>query len=468
MVLKLISFVLFPIFAHHFTPSSYGTIGILISMNLVLVTISGLGLEAAATRWFYDKDDPIYKNKIFTNWFAGRFVVSTILSLLVFFVFRNWLINNHLKSENGTWLILIVLISLFFNIIPSLLNYYFILNKKPTHSLVFSISLALLSSLFCLVFIFIFNLDIAGFFLGQLAAFFVASLYGFAFYKKKINSFRFDFHLFRDMVRYGIKVLPATLSNNFTLFFAILIIQSLTSQHDLGIFQVGYTLATGITFFTGGFSQAFLPHALSMEEAKFKKFCTWSFDIYCSLLVFVCFTLGIFYKEIISILLTNKYSESEFVTGILTFSYFIISLNTIASMSMTKAKKVGIFGVVILIANIFQLGILYILTKSNGITGAAFSFLLINFCSVSVIFYFSHTILSIPYKYTKNFLLISIFFASYYVIVLYQSSFFEPLIMKFIFVIAGALLILALNFNNAKRLIAVLKNSELKKKKVVV
>ena len=65
MVLKLISFVLFPIFAHHFTPSSYGTIGILISMNLVLVTISGLGLEAAATRWFYDKDDPIYKNKIF-------------------------------------------------------------------------------------------------------------------------------------------------------------------------------------------------------------------------------------------------------------------------------------------------------------------------------------------------------------------------------------------------------------------
>ena len=245
MLLKLISFVLFPIFAHHFSPSSYGTIGILISMNLVLMTISGLGLEAACSRWFYDKDDPQYRNKLFTTWFTGRLVVSILLSLLVFFIFKNWLIKNHLNSENGSWLILILLISLLFNIIPSLLNFYFILNKKPTHSLVFSISLALLSSILCVLFIFVFKLDIAGFFLGQMVAFIIASLYGFAFYKKKINSFQFDFHLFRDMVRYGVKVLPATLSNNFTLFFAILIIQSLTSQHDLGIFQVGYTLEIG-------------------------------------------------------------------------------------------------------------------------------------------------------------------------------------------------------------------------------
>ena len=459
MLLKLISFILFPIFAQYFTPSSYGIIGVIISLNLLLSTLSGLGLEAASSRWFYDKEDPLYRNKIFTTWFAGRLFGTMLLSLLVYFLLKNWLLNNHLKTDDGSRLILILLASLFLNIIPTQLNYYFVLNKKATHSLVFSLSLALLSSLFCLAFIFFLNLDIVGFFLGQLVAFALASLYGFAFYKRKIKTFQFDFQLFKEMVRYGTKVLPATLSNNFAFFFAILIIQSLTSQHELGIFQVAYTLATGITFFTGGFSQAFIPHALSIEESYFKKFCIWSFDVYCSVLVFICFLLGIFYNEIVLILLSNKYAECVVIAGILTFSHFIISLNTIASMSMTKAKKVSSFGIVILVANLIQLFLLYFLTESNGIKGAAFSFLIINFLSVSVIFYLSYHILEIQYRYAKNLLIIITFFGGYFLINHFISSFSNPLFIKFLFAIAGSIIIILFNFNSLKQLVATLKKS---------
>jgi O-antigen/teichoic acid export membrane protein len=453
MILKLISFILFPIFAHHFSPESYGVISVVNALNLLLITISGLGLEAASARWFYDQPGVEYRKKVFSTWFTGRLIISIVLSLILFFILKNWLVSRHLKIEQGDLLLVVISGNLLFNIIPTILNHYFILNKKPLHSLILTVFLALLSSGLCLLFVFSFHLDVVGFFLGQLVAFFIITLIGIIYFGNSLGIFLFERSLLREMTSYGLKVIPATLSNNFSFFFATLIIQSVTSQHDLGIFQVGFTLATGITFLTGGFSQAMIPHALSLNNNEFKRFCVWSLDAYCGILLFLCLSLGVFYSDIISWLLSNKYIESANVAGLLTFSHFIISLNTIGSMGMAKVKRIEMFGIAILLSNLILLFVLYFMTKKYGLLGSSLSFLIINLSSVTLIFYLGHKIMPIGYHYLKNLMLVLAFIVVYQLFAKNQILDSPSLLTKLLIMLSGSFVLLISNTRSIKKLI---------------
>lgn len=451
ILLKLISLITFPIFAHYFPPSAYGLIGVLTSLSLVLMTLSGVGMEAAAFRFFFDKEDINYKYSIFTTWFFGRLVLTFVAISIVYLFLRKWLIVHYLDSDQAHLLLVIVLATLPFSIIPSIINIWLVINKKAFYSLLFSVLLTILSAGLSLLFVFAFKLQVVGFFLGQAVAYTVASIFGYFLFRSRKKSFRFDFTLLKSMIRYGLKVIPATLSNNFLLFFATLIILTITSQHLLGIFQVGYTIATVILFFTAGFSQAFIPFSLSLKDEEFNYFCKWSLDIYVSLMSFICFSIGILYHEIIALLFGIKYSGSIEVAGILTFSNFILSIGTIASISFVKTKKVGLYGIIVFSGNLIHLLLLYILTTNFGLQGASVSFLIISLLVVSTMFYFSNNILQIPFQLVKNLLILLFFLAFYYFIASIQVPYISDFLSKILFIVLGGIIISLINYTNIKK-----------------
>ena len=415
------------------------------------MTLSGVGLESAAFRFFFDKEDINYKFSLFTTWFTGRLVITIVAISIVYLFFRNWLIVHYLESDQANILLIIVLATLPFTIIPSIINTWFVIYKKAVYSLLFSVSLTILASGMSLLFVFVFHLQVTGFFLGQAVAYGVASLFGYFLFRSMKKPFNFDMTLFKSMAKYGLKVIPATLSNNFLVFFATLIILTATSQHMLGIFQVGYTIATVILFFTAGFSQAFGPFSLSLKDEEFKYFCKWALDIYVSLMCLICFSIGILYPEIISLLFGAKYSESIVVAGILTFSNFILSIGTIATIGFIKTKRIGYLGVIVFFNNLIHLGLIYILTINYGLFGASISFLVITMLTVSTMFYFANKVLPIPYRILRNFLILLTFLAFYFITISIQNHFTTSLLFKIGYIILGIIFICLVNFSNIKK-----------------
>lgn len=458
MFIKLIGFILFPLFARKFNAEIYGVIGVLNSLNLVLMTIAGLGLEGAATRWFFDKEDAKFKKSIFSTWLTGQLLTTFLINVIVIIFLKNWLSTEYLKVANGSLLIVIISSNLFLSILPSILNSYFILNKKPVGTLITNSSIVILSGLSSLLFVYQFNWGVTGFYLGQSVGFFIVTIVGLIFYINNITTFKFDFKIWKEMAKYGMKIIPANLSNQFLLFCAILIIQPLTSQSSLGYFQVAYTLAAAITLFTGGFGQAFVPYALSIDDTDFKKFTILVFDLYCGLMSFICFCLVIFYEELINLLLTPQYLNSEIPAGILTFGNFLISINSIASITLIKRKKIGYFARIILVYNIFCLILINILTKKLGIEGAALSFLIVQGLSVITVFFFSHKFMPVKYNYLKNFSTVMIFISAYLLFV-YKFKQIEFVIeLKLALLFSGIIFLFIFNLNSIKKLYALILN----------
>lgn len=409
IALRLISFILFPLFARKFTPEDYGVVGLLSTFTFFVTALCGMGLDSATARWYYDNTEPLYMKQIFSNWFFVQFGATMLVSLLIITGLLFFPSGNFLKTQHPETLVILVCVNMLLNIPLSIVNLFYVLQRKPLPSVYFSVAVALLSALVSLLLVFKFNLGLIGFYLGQTIALLLCSIVAIVIAVKKLIHFNYpDVELIKKMVKYGASIIPANISSYFLLFVSSIIIRSFISQADLGYYQVGYTIASGILILTIPFNQAFQPLSFSiMHQPHAGKFYELIFDIYCAAMCLVCLVLGLFLKEIMHFLVTDKYAPSTFIAATLSFSNFIYSINTIAVIGMAIEKKIRYFGIIVALCNLLNIGLVFFGTRLGGINGTALSFVLGNCITIFLLFYYSQKIHFIPYRFLPNVLLIA-------------------------------------------------------------
>lgn len=434
MLLKLISFVTFPIFTRYFHPTDYATISLVSSVSLVLGTLSGWGLDSAAGRFFFDDSTTSYRNRLIKSWFIGRVCITFIFSLVFYIVYSIFLTGYFgLQSEYLSWLIIS---NLFLSIVPYMLNTLFVLYKRALLTLCVSVLLTLLSSIASLWFVVKENMGVTGFFAGQTLSFGFFTLAGVILYFLRVKKASVDFLLLKQMLIYGVKLLPGTLSNNFVFLIATIIIKEQLGIATLGIFQVGYTLSTLILFLTSGFSQAFVPHALQLNGDAFKNYCKQVFKFYAILLTICCLILALLMKDIIQLLLPSSYLLSWEVAGIMLFANFILSVGNIASIGFIKTKKIEFYGVITVIMNLSQLIFIYFFTFLWGLEGTSIALLANSFLTIILLFYYAEKVYRIKYNFTLplSFIIGSVFL--YFVAIEFDFSLLPKIIsLLFVFLI---------------------------------
>lgn len=403
VAIKFISFFLFPFFARKFNPEDYGVINIFNTLTFFINAVIVLGLDAATTRWFYEEDSKSFRSKIFSNWFYTHLGTAAAAVLLLLLVGHFYFLDAFIHVPNSRLLLLVVGLNILLQVPPLVINGYFVLRKMPVPSASFSVASSLIAALCSLYFVFKLQWGILGFYLGQTIAFFLYALIGYLFYLKKVVAIRFfDKEKLKEMVRYGINIIPANVSGQLSLFVSALIIQSFVSQKDLGYYQIAGTLASGIMLLSWPFALAFQPLSFSiMNQPYADVFYAFILNVYVLVLCSITFFLALFYPELIHLLLTDKYSNSAVVSGILTFANFVYSLSFIATLGMAKVKKIKYFGRVVSVCNLLTLGFIYVLARNFGLAGAASGLLIGQSLAVAGLFFYSQKSYPIPYDLGK-------------------------------------------------------------------
>lgn len=403
LLVRFLSFFLFPFFARKFDPEDYGVINIFNTMTFFVNAVIVLGLDAATTRWFYDSENKKYRAELFSTWFFTHFSLAIFSALIILTVGHFYFLDRFIDNSNKELILLAVVCNIILQVGALMTNSFLVLNRKPRLSASFSFFNALFATGFSLYFVFKLEWGVLGFFLGQTISFFLYFIVGYFVVLKRILRFAyFRLSLLKQMIRYGVGVIPANVSNQLALFVVSLILQTYTSQKELGYFQIGLTLSTGIMLITWPFTLAFQPLSFSiMNKPGANEFYVSILNLYCVVLSAICVFLGLFFPDIIRILLTDKYSSSSIVATVLSFSTFIYSLNNIANMGMAKAKKIKFFGIVITIANIFTLTLAYFGVIWFGFVGVGLAMLIGQSAGTACVFYMSQKIYYIPYQFKK-------------------------------------------------------------------
>jgi O-antigen/teichoic acid export membrane protein len=405
VLVRSISFFLIPIYTRIFTPSDYGDVNIINNTAMILSLFCTFALDSAAHRWYYDTEDSHKKNTAFSNWFWFQLSITTVIFIL-FLIVRPVIINLFFKNNNYNLILLIVGLTLIANILPNMLTNWYRVNLNSKKTVVFTTINSILNILLNIFFILYLKLEILGFFLSSFLIATLSSIYAYFEMKETIKIKYFDFKSLKAMLLYSFPLIPAALSywllNNTDAYF----LMYFQDKTQVGIFAIGVTIASAMTFFTNSFQTAIGPFAFSIINEKDSKETYASiFDFYTFLSIFFSFNLMFFAPELLRIFTQPSYYSASWVIGILGINLILIGYTYIASIGNSIVKENKYYMHAMIIATLLTMVLNVILIPRYGINGTAIATLIAQLMVPIYLFYHSQKNFYIPYKFKKNILL---------------------------------------------------------------
>jgi O-antigen/teichoic acid export membrane protein len=174
------------------------------------------------------------------------------------------------------------------------------------------------------------------------------------------------------------------------------------NTHDVGLFQIGASLASCVGMITGAFQMAWGPFAYSIhKEVNAKKVFADAFQIYTAAVCGIALAVALFAEEILYIFTTEKYIGAFVVAGILSYNYYIIGLTYLASIGTSIAKNNKAFGISMVISAIVLVLLNFLLVPSFGKEGAAASITLSQMIVPVSVFWHAQKLYPISYNFKK-------------------------------------------------------------------
>lgn len=430
---RFIGVFLTPIYTRVYSPDDYGVIGILTNSYFLISIILVLALDNSTARWFYDTEVTSERKKIINTWLWFYLIAS--VGTAIFFVFTAdfWaglILEGYSK---GPYLIKLLAITLPLLVWPAVGVNVLRFERKARQAVFLSIFQSLLLIGLNVLFVVILRKGVEGVYYAQLsgailtlplAAYFLRNWMGLPGW--------FDFGKFKEMFKYAVPFIPASLGYWVVNLSGVFFVNEYLSKSDVGLYQIGISIAAVAGLATTAFQQAWSPFAFSiLNRPESKEVYAASLQMYVFAVGLMCTIISVFAHEALVILTTPDYYNAAIVASILTFNYLLIGLANIASLGASIAKKTTPLGMINLVSAGILIGLNFLLIPYLGKEGAAISICIAQLFIPVYMFWKSQQLFFIPFNFAKN-LWILFFFISCSILAyqLPEANFFLTIIMK--------------------------------------
>lgn len=330
-----------PLYTRCFSQREYGIYSLILVLNTMLSTFATLGMDNAASRWFYDSDDITARKKSISVWFWVQLITGIILTSIIIILryeISNWLTEDDSKDMSLTITAAVLFIPC--STAGTILFYWFRLQRKALLAITVSLlqTIISISSIFlCLLY---FDLGVLGIFVANLFAAVVISLTAFVIMRDWFSPKYFFISYLRPMLHYSLPMIPATLCLWIMINMDRVMLKELSDINEVGVYAVASTFALGIGVITQAFAQAWGPFAFSiMNDQDAPRVYAKVLDIYCIAGCFICCCLALLAPVLIKIFATPEYSSASILIGILGFGTLFNGARYISTLGCNIAKK---------------------------------------------------------------------------------------------------------------------------------
>lgn len=398
---RFIAIFLIPLYTSVLTPADYGIMGLLMSGYTLLSIFLVLNLDSATARWFYDSDIFAERKKTINSWvwfyqFLSLFaciillLTSTRISLLWF------------STPVYSLLIRIIALTIplisWSNVVLNILR----LERKPHQALLFSLTQSFLLIGFNCLFVLYLRWSLKGIYLSQLLSAVLTGAYAVVLLRKWIAVQAIDLKRLKEMLKYGLPFVPASIAGWLIGLSGLYFLNDYCSAAEVGVYQIGVSVATGVALFTNAFQMAWGPFSFSIIQNKQAgEIYSKVNSIYIVIGGFLCMGIGLFAPELLKIFTNEQYYGAAWVIAILAYNHIFIGLTQIAGTGMAIAKKTGYWGMIYIVSALFLIALNFLLIPWWGKEGAAVASCLSQLIVPVLLFYKSQKLHYIPYEFAK-------------------------------------------------------------------
>lgn len=403
---RFISVFLIPIYTRIFAPSDYGVINLVNSTFLLIGILVVVGLDNAAATWYWQKEDDAERASTFSSWFWMQFSLSVLVLLAVLAV-SSFLSKAILDDARFYDLFILSALSLPFTAFTLAYTTWLRVKRKPLATVAFSLTKSLLSIGFSVYFVVYLRIGLVGVFLALLIANILSAMVALYVMRKVFDFRHFALDRAKEMLRFSIPLIPATicfwLLNSAGGYF----ISQYASKADVGLYQIGSSIAAVCNIVFWAFLQAWSPFAMSIHKQQdAPNIYAMVFDLYCALGGAIVLFIFLFSPEILMLLTTEAYYNAALVAGILSVNIFIFNISQVTSIGCAIVRTNMPYAVGVAIASIFTVGLYFVLIPVLGKEGAAISTLIGSLILSGYVTYKAQLLYFIPYRLKKNAFLI--------------------------------------------------------------
>lgn len=401
IITRLITVFLVPIYTHIFAPKDYGTLNLLNTTFGLIGMLVIFALDSSVARWFYDTTDERERKVTFATWFWFQIVVSCIMAVLLIVatpLAANYLIKLPFDIALPLWLL--PCFTLIANALPGIIWNWYRLNQRPMATVIFTLSQSLTTIGLTLLFVVKMAWGVKGVFAALFISGSLFSIVAFVQIRTWLLPVYFSRARLVEMLRFATPLIPAALAYwvlNTTDAYFILWFRD---KSEVGLFAIGYSLASGIALFTGAFQQAWGPFAYSIiDEPDARK--TYANVFYVFGVVSSALILGMFLfsKEALMLLTTPQYYESSYVASILSISIVLNAVSYIAAIGTNIVKDNKPYAIGVFAAAITTVILDIVLIPHWGKEGSALATVLAQVLVPAYVFYRAQKVYPIPYKF---------------------------------------------------------------------
>lgn len=366
---KGISVILVPLYTRVLNPSDYGSLDLfMVFANLVNLVIA-LEISQGVARYYASESDSFRKTLYASTALWFTFICYILFSTLM--IFLSSIINdilmgqsNHLKAFRCG--IFYILVNGVFYLVQNQLRW----ELKSKEYFLVSIILTIITALLGVYFTYLEGLGLFGLILAMTFGSTTASIIALYLLRK---SFKFLFcrNCLLEMLRYSSPLVASGIAVWITLYVDRLMINHFLSIWDVGLFSVGYKLASVAGFFIIGFQGALTPLIFThYENPNTANDIEKIFRYFFAIALLIYLIIGLFANDILVIMTTPNYYDASLVVAYLIPAIFLSKMYIFAP-GIGIAKKTGIILWINIFCGFLNFLLNYFMIPKFGIIGAS-------------------------------------------------------------------------------------------------
>lgn len=389
-------FFLLPFVTHYLTADEYGVYSIFLVVIQSAFILISLSCNGALQVEYYKLDRDKFPIFVTTTIFLNSIL---FILCLIFCLLFNKLLGN-IIGVPSEWLWIIPIIAFTQVIHQSILAILQVQNKAVVFG-VFNSAFAILNigiSIFSLKML---NSSWLGLLLSFLTAYLIIFIVGIVYLvKRKLLVYKIDSAYFKDILKFGIPLIPHALSGLVIEFGNRLFIAKLVSFKALGIYNTGFQVGKVISLLETSFTQAYVPVLFenltrNTKESKLKivKLSYMFLGFLLSSVFIISFLSPYVFKWFIGSIFQGG---AQFVF-IIALSYFFSGVYKMFVNFLFYTKKTYLLSIIAVVNIISSIIFNYYFIMKFGLKGAAYSLLCSQILNAIIVIIVSNKIYKMPW-----------------------------------------------------------------------
>jgi O-antigen/teichoic acid export membrane protein len=364
-----ISVLLVPVYTRLLAPSDYGAIDVLtVVASLVYVTVA-LEVAQGLARNFPEAIDEDARVAYAST--ALWFSVAAYASFAIIAMLATPFISAELLGRPGLEGVISIAIAAtsvngVFLLVQNQLRWQLDPRRYAIASLVFTV----VSASGSVAFVAALHLGVAGVFFGQLLGAIAGIVVGGTFVRRRYRLI-FDRKRLGEMLRFSLPLVPSSIGVIVMLFVDRIAITALMTLADVGLFGIGYRLASLMSLVTVGFQTSLTPLIyMHHREPETPAHLAQVFRVFLVVALLTSLVLGLFANEAVILFTTPAYYGGAVVVPLLAPAIVLATMYIFAP-GLAIARRTGVTAAINIGGGILNAGLNVILIPIAGILGAA-------------------------------------------------------------------------------------------------